>query len=70
MTTYCVWFDNFMQELFALEKSEFDKYEKMQAELKNEKNIIHFINADSMKDAFDQYREKQKLLPVMSQLVH
>ena len=41
MTTYCVWFDNFLQELFAIEKYEFDQYEKLQECLKNEKNTIY-----------------------------
>lgn len=70
MTTYCVWFDNLMQELFALEKSEFDSHQKLQEALHNEKNIIHVIQAESMKNAFEKYREKQESLPVMSHLMH
>lgn len=68
--TYCVWFDNFLQELFALEKAEFDSLEKLQQALKNEKNIIHFIEAESMKEAFTQYRKKQEANPVLSHLIH
>ena len=70
MTTYCVWFDNLMQELFALEKSEFDLHDKFQEALKNEKNVIHSIEAESMTDAFAQYREKQESVPVLSPVLH
>lgn len=70
MTTYCVWFDNLLQELFAIEKSELDKYEKTQECLKNEKNTIQLIEASSLKEAFDKYKEKQEVIPVSSCYVH
>lgn len=59
MNIYCVWFDNLFQELFSLEKFEFDKYEKLQECLKNEKNTIYLIEAESLKDSFEKYREKK-----------
>lgn len=71
MQTYCVWFDNFLQELFALEKFEFDKYEKLQKCLKSEKNIIHFFEAESMTDAFEKYKEMQEHVPAsLSHTLH
>ena len=59
MILYCVWFDNFFQELFAIEKADFDKYEKLQKCLQEEKNTVYYVVAESMKDAFDNYRELQ-----------
>lgn len=70
MTTYCVWFDNFMQELFALEKYEFDKLDNFKKNLENEKNTIHVVEATCLKDAFDKYKEKQEITPVLSHLLH
>ena len=70
MTTYCVWFDNFFQELFALEKNEFDKYDKLQKCLKEEKNTIHLIEADSCMSAFSKYKEQQELLSAPCALLH
>ena len=66
MNTYCVWFDNFFQELFAIEKHEFDQYEKLQECLKNEKNTIHIFEAESLTEAFFKYKELQEQNPVMS----
>lgn len=62
MSIYCVWFDNFFQELFAIEKTEFDQYDKLKDCLKAEKNNIHYIEADSCVDAFGKYKEKQNKL--------
>lgn len=72
MNTYCVWFDNFFQELFALEKIEFDNYKSFQQCLHDEKNIIHYINAESMIQAFEIYRKKIESTTIISSshLVH
>lgn len=69
MNTYCVWFDNFFQELFAVEKTEFDQYTKLQECLKNEKNVIRLIEADSCTDAFSKYKKQQEL-PIASEMLH
>ena len=66
MTTYCVWFDNFLQELFAIEKYEFDQYEKLEEYLKNEKNTIHLFEADSLTEAFSKYKQMQEQSPALS----
>jgi hypothetical protein len=70
MTTYCVWFDNFFQEFFALEKNEFDKYDRLQTCLKKEKNNIHFIEADSCFSALSKYKKQQKEFTTKSILTH
>lgn len=72
MVTYCVWFDKFMQEIFALEKTEFEKYEKLQKCLHEEKNIIHYLDADSTTHAFEEYKKMQEQVPAFnySEAVH
>lgn len=70
MSIYCVWFDNFFEEIFAVEKQEFDQYDKLQACLKAEKNVIHFVEADSCVDAFAQYKAKQESFPASSILLN
>lgn len=57
MTTYCVWFDNFLEELFAIEKSEFELFPKLKERLELEKNTFSFLVADSITDAFSKYKQ-------------
>lgn len=70
MNIYCVWFDNFLQELFAIEQKEFEQYDKLKQALKIEKNTIHLIEAESCVDAFAQYKKKQEQPPAFSQKLH
>lgn len=71
MTVYCVWFDNFLEELFAIEKSEFDLYPNLKSRLDLEKNSITFLNADSITDAFSKYKQvnNRDHLPALS-IIH
>ncbi len=71
MTVYCVWFDNFLEELFAIEKSEFDLYPNLKSRLDLEKNSITFLNADSITDAFSKYKQVNNRghLPALS-IIH
>jgi len=68
MTIYCVWFDNFLEELFAIEKSEFELYPNLKSRLDLEKNSISFLEANSITDAFAKYKEvnKNPYLPLSS----
>lgn len=66
MTTYCVWFDNFFQELFSIEKSEFEKYDKLKKSLSDERNLIHYVEAESITDSFDKYKKMQEISPTFN----
>ncbi len=68
MTVYCVWFDNFLEELFAMEKDEFNLYPKLKSRLELEKNSFTFLEAESITDAFAKYKQvnNRSYLPASS----
>lgn len=72
MITYCVWFDKFMQEIYALEKFEFEKYDQLKKCLAEEKNIIYYVEADSTTQAFEEYKKIQEQVPAFcySKVIH
>lgn len=64
---FYVWKDNLMEELFAISVEEMNKFPKMKEQLEKEKNILHIIEADSEKEAFDLFKEKFYVKPESTQ---
>ena len=54
---YCVWEDNLLEELFAIEQIEFDNLPKLKAALITEKNTINIVDAESITDAMSVYKK-------------
>jgi hypothetical protein len=64
MQLYYVWYDHLLEELFSMEKDDFEKeHIALKNALEREKVVFHTIQADNIAHAFEVYRNT---LPTMS----
>jgi hypothetical protein len=54
---YYVWYDNLLEEIFALEKTEFEQHSQFKKILEQEHVSFLILEATSIKDAFEQYKK-------------
>lgn len=65
--TYYVWQDNFLEELFAMEKNELDtEYVGLKNQLEKEKVVFIEVLADSTTEAFEAYHLREKNLRIQA----
>lgn len=58
MQPFYVWYDNFLEELFALEKADMDKfYPELKQQLEKEHVVFHLVEAETVTHAFEVYKE-------------
>lgn len=62
-TTYYVWKDNFLEEYFALEKTEMDSNKNFFNALLKEKSVLNTVEADGIIDAIQKHKENIKATP-------
>lgn len=62
-SVYYVWKDNFLEEYFALEKSEMENSPNLFKSLTHEKCVFHEVEANGFKEAINLHKDnlKQKL---------
>lgn len=60
LITYSVWYDNLLEEYFALPKEELNNSAKFKEALILEKTVFHDIQADGIINAIQTYRESLK----------
>lgn len=59
-SVYYVWKDNFLEEYFALEKSEMENSPNLFKSLTNEKCVFFEIEAEGFKEALNVHKENIK----------